>query len=1346
MFVNNNPLTIICDFSPSTFSPSTTFYIATAFAFCILKLITYTSALDRTLPRRRLAVAAGAMADEMDWQSEDQMDWQVDTPPKVFFQVPVPCRQFSRRRTLDEYAEGRRLEYSRTSNPEPALPDAALYPLGHDAAATTPLGNPYLHPDQAYGYGWDQASYLKAITDPISYSEWIAGRQHLYANRPKAYRYLRQTIDTISYGIVAAARSETVRTFCFAGYHAGRYLFTGNPRITHTYVAVAQAANGAKRRVIDITRSTKPRNPYENILFSPEQRRQLRYRERLRGSRNAKDKDRFWEAFADPVEGIEATVPNPLHCMSGALPAPEPATPVKNPFFVPGEWVPSPEQVPQTPRLVAFYDPNSTDVVMSESDDLCEEHSQDTNTWTTILSPAPQNGYGSTDNTATPADLGHNAGPNIAKDQVTVANDPINSQAPAVSTLESNNHGQNNIVGSPATTPQSGVPASKDDSPPVQNPNRPAPVQTTCSRSDTGDVDSTCVELQRTYENDQRFKADPEDKGPKGSLVSQSRESSSLDAAIRDAIDSQAPPSRPKVDSSVNASSASSYKADPVPVLAPPPTSFPLPMTPKAKSPKKRVQFYVSPTTGKPVDRLKKFIIGARIDETYRSSPSTVPRLSPAGSGPKQLTSILSSPTTSNQHDTGPLFNNPALRERLLAMYNIESSSTDTTETLADSSPASSEATESPSSSEAKESPTSSEGTESPASSETAESPAALQQSLPVTPSDDIKHTECGRIPNPNDQLIGAQPEAVSFEAPPWYKRPHSFLAKIIGGGLRRLGINTLRVTAEGSPTLLQSSSAATSITTTMSGNKSRAGEESSSPLVDENSIQDESTLSPTQIDNITQVACPLSTAETLPREVSSSSTEESENLPITDAISTQNLDNKNASHSQVNMSVEPPSVTSLSVGILASEGSSSPSKESSSSLMPADASSPKGQDSIVSPGQVEALAQSSSGSSSIGATLSDEGSSSPTKESSSSFMPADPSSPKEQEGTASPDQVDASIDPLTPDRVLDEMGNLHISGRKFTLRSDSRVEREVQLQIEEEERLAAEKVRKEKEAAEEKARKAREAEEEIKKSGTRRIPLERLIQPLSAEWDRRVDEALAEPMSKGLTSTSTGTTLTRRDIGKILPQAGVPGEDPRGWLNDDAVLAYLQAIVDHGLVRSGHKRGQTPSLHAFNTFFYNNLKSKGPDSIKRWAGKAKIGGKDLLKVEHVFIPVNHGGMHWTLLVVSPRYKRIEYFDSFHGEAREVLSNAKKWLKQELGDAFTESEWKSAGKAGPRQTNGSDCGVFTATTAKMIMLGVDPMAYSAADIPLQRRRMVAELLNRGFTGEFEPNVVFTREE
>lgn len=228
---------------------------------------------------------------------------------------------------------------------------------------------------------------------------------------------------------------------------------------------------------------------------------------------------------------------------------------------------------------------------------------------------------------------------------------------------------------------------------------------------------------------------------------------------------------------------------------------------------------------------------------------------------------------------------------------------------------------------------------------------------------------------------------------------------------------------------------------------------------------------------------------------------------------------------------------------------------------------------------------------------------------------------------------------------------------------------------------------------------------------------------------------ALAD--DREVATTSTGTKLLRRDLGTLLPQNG--RDSASGWLNDEIIAAYLQAVVDHGLAATDFKKGQTPKYYAFNTFFYKNIRDKGADSVKRWATKAKIGGKNLEHVERIFIPV-HEGAHWTLLVVSPVLKTIEYFDSLGGSPDKYVRNAKAWLAQEMGRAWTEADWEVVDSTSPRQDNGKDCGVFTVTTAKMVVLGVDPLAYGCDDIPLQRRRMVAELLQGGFTGEFEPRV------
>ena len=351
---------------------------------------------------------------------------------------------------------------------------------------------------------------------------------------------------------------------------------------------------------------------------------------------------------------------------------------------------------------------------------------------------------------------------------------------------------------------------------------------------------------------------------------------------------------------------------------------------------------------------------------------------------------------------------------------------------------------------------------------------------------------------------------------------------------------------------------------------------------------------------------------------------------------------------------------------------------------------------------------------------------------------------------------------PSTPIKDLTDVASAQLAQEfdYFLLRSDRRKTHR-ELEQEEAEKIrqaqaaehAAEQARQAeaeeaRQKAESDARKKIEEDEECKKTGRRRLPTESVLEPLTAEWEAKLLDILGKRPNEVVAMTSAGNELDRRDIGKVLPQPGTT-DDPSGWLNDNVINGYLDSVVDYGLKARGHRRGETPKLHAFNSAFYKNITERGVESVKRWSRRPKISGKDLLKVEHVFIPVNVGGAHWTLLVVSPAWKRIEYFDSLHGSSGAAVRNAKAWIKMELGDAWNEHEWevvedpglRGRGK-GPRQSNGSDCGVFTITTAKMISLGVDPMAITAGDMPLQRKRVVVELVNGGFSGAFEPHVVF----
>ncbi|KDB23515.1 hypothetical protein H109_04585 [Trichophyton interdigitale MR816] len=240
-------------------------------------------------------------------------------------------------------------------------------------------------------------------------------------------------------------------------------------------------------------------------------------------------------------------------------------------------------------------------------------------------------------------------------------------------------------------------------------------------------------------------------------------------------------------------------------------------------------------------------------------------------------------------------------------------------------------------------------------------------------------------------------------------------------------------------------------------------------------------------------------------------------------------------------------------------------------------------------------------------------------------------------------------------------------------------------------------------------------------------------IKPISSKWDSRLTADMSLPDYRQVGTTISGDPLTRKDFATCYT--------PFACLNDEVINAYLAIILDYARRASGSSgRHREPKYHAFNSFFYSSLRDRGYESVRRWASRAKIGGPALLGVEVVLIPI-HNQAHWTLMVVKPKARTIEYFDSLGGASRAHISRVKEWLQGELCDLFVEEEWRVLPTDSPQQDNGSDCGVFLLTTAKLVVLGL-PLSYGARDIPTIRKRIVAEILNGGFEGDFDPKVEF----
>ncbi|KAL3469764.1 hypothetical protein BJX99DRAFT_65179 [Aspergillus californicus] len=237
-------------------------------------------------------------------------------------------------------------------------------------------------------------------------------------------------------------------------------------------------------------------------------------------------------------------------------------------------------------------------------------------------------------------------------------------------------------------------------------------------------------------------------------------------------------------------------------------------------------------------------------------------------------------------------------------------------------------------------------------------------------------------------------------------------------------------------------------------------------------------------------------------------------------------------------------------------------------------------------------------------------------------------------------------------------------------------------------------------------------------------------VRPLSAEWETRVKDMMGLPDHKKVATTLSGDPLTKRDLASCFTLGA--------WLNDEVINAYLAHIVDYKRRSSGNAgRNDKPRFHAFNSFFFSNLRDKGYESVRRWAGRAKIGGDALLNLETVFIPV-HNRAHWTLIVVKPSARTIEHFDSLGSLSHSHVEAVKNWLRGELGRLYVDKEWKILPSNSPQQNNGSDCGIFLLTTAKAVAVGVSPCAYGAKNTPLLRKKIVAELMNGGLEGDFDP--------
>ncbi|OAG45284.1 hypothetical protein AYO21_00632 [Fonsecaea monophora] len=172
---------------------------------------------------------------------------------------------------------------------------------------------------------------------------------------------------------------------------------------------------------------------------------------------------------------------------------------------------------------------------------------------------------------------------------------------------------------------------------------------------------------------------------------------------------------------------------------------------------------------------------------------------------------------------------------------------------------------------------------------------------------------------------------------------------------------------------------------------------------------------------------------------------------------------------------------------------------------------------------------------------------------------------------------------------------------------------------------------------------------------------------PLTAEWEEKVRHTLRHGHGE----------YQSTDFARVVPPT-TNNNGTAAWLNDEVINGYLGLVVKHG--RADDRPTQTPSYHNFSTFFYNTLVQKGYEGIKRWANRAKIGGKSLLEVQSVFIPINSGA-HWTLLVVSGKDRSATHYNSMSGTATSTSLPSRSGLRASSAPTTTRRSGRSKSRA-----------------------------------------------------------------
>lgn len=194
----------------------------------------------------------------------------------------------------------------------------------------------------------------------------------------------------------------------------------------------------------------------------------------------------------------------------------------------------------------------------------------------------------------------------------------------------------------------------------------------------------------------------------------------------------------------------------------------------------------------------------------------------------------------------------------------------------------------------------------------------------------------------------------------------------------------------------------------------------------------------------------------------------------------------------------------------------------------------------------------------------------------------------------------------------------------------------------------------------------------------------------------------------------------------------------PGRWFNDELIGAYMALLQHssagqdniflHGLFYSMY----TVTGQLLPSQVHDPKYSNKPASVRYALVKSTTRRLNTTGPVKIFVPVNHGNTHWTLIVIDVEKKHVLSLDSFNKERRVQRKEMLDWIEQEhlsKKKPFDKKEWTTHKVKVPSQTNGVDCGVFTCMFAAYLAFD-RPLTFKQKDMAKMRARLAWSILNK----------------